>query len=126
MKCAVSLYAQINPENDAASSLAKRKYLERTPKWANDFLNQIPVSHWSGPIQTVSKKVLAHKHAYVHSDTLNSQSESEKQENKHEFILYTDASVDLASVPPGKAAIGFAWYGIVEVWGNNKNEIMWS
>ena len=46
----------------------------------------------------------------VKYQTIENHHEADVIENKFRRILYTDASVNQASNPPGKAAIGYIWY----------------
>ena len=57
-----------------------------------------------------SKILLTNDKIKIQLETLNHQEEAAEQENKYDVLLYTDASVDPSSNPPGNAAIGYIWY----------------
>ena len=110
-KFALSLYVRINPTNTNNVTLAKRKFLEKQPIWSK-VLNTIPSTIWAGDIQEklANKKGFPSNDVTATKDTINNQNEVEPIEDQFDHILYTDASVDLSSNPPGKAAIGYIWY----------------
>ena len=111
LKYVVSLYARINATDESQSNLAKKYFWKREPTWAS-YLKRIPESIWGGPIQVkLSKKViLTPDTVTVKDQTIENQHAADVIENKFHRILYTDASVNQASNPPGKAAIGYIWY----------------
>ena len=108
-KCAVSLYLQINPENEMENSIAKILYKKDKPIWAN-YLEHIPTNIWKQPIEEISKKILKKENITVDENSIANQNEAEKIETKYKFIVYTDASVNISSNPPGDASIGHIWF----------------
>ena len=110
-KSAASLYAQINPYNTESNLLAKKHYVNQTPRWAKKYLLKSLDSVWKTPLQTRDEKeFLTLDNIEVYGPTLRNQREAEQAENNFDALLYTDASVDQNSVPPGRAAIGYVWY----------------
>ena len=111
LKSTVSLYARINPTDLSQMTLVKKNYLKKEPRWASQ-LRQVPKNIWEGLIQArLSKKViLATEKACVKEKTIETQKQAEAVEEQYDRIMYTDASVDISSSPPGKAAIGYIWY----------------
>lgn len=111
LKCAVSFYVRINPTDESQTTLVKKHYKMKEPRWAA-LLKQVPQCIWDGPIQTkLSKKIiLAADSVSVRGKTIDTQEEAEIAEREFTRILYTDASVVISTDPPGKAAIGYIWY----------------
>ena len=110
-KSAASLFCQINPHDPKTTSLAKTHYNSYTPKWATTYLKTLPEVIWSNQLQSNTVKMfMTNDKIQFHEETLNNQNEAESQENKFDWLLYTDASVDLYSEPTGKASIGYIWY----------------
>jgi hypothetical protein len=111
IKSMVSLYVRINPTDHTQTTLVKKKYRKKVPKWAS-LLKEVPENILEGPIQAkLSKKaILATDKVCVREKTLETQEEANTMEKDFSSILYTDASVDISSEPPGKAVIGYIWY----------------
>jgi hypothetical protein len=111
LKSAVSLYTRINPTDETQMTLAKKCYLKKQPRWASQ-LKKVPEVIWEGPIQAkLNKKViLTTENVSVNEKTLETQKQADTTEDNFNQILYTDASVERMSDPPGKAAIGHIWY----------------
>ena len=75
------------------------------------YLKTLPEVIWSNQLQSNTVKMfMTNGIIQFHKETLNNQNEAESQENKFDWLLYTDASVDLHSEPPGKVSIGYIWY----------------
>ena len=111
LKCAVSLYGRINPTDTSHMTLARRHYLRQEPCWARN-LAKVPASIWKGPIQKKlqRKKIFTSNKVKVEEGTLNTQEQANRIEEKHQRLLYTDASVAKLGTRMGKAAIGYMWY----------------
>ena len=137
-KRAVSFFSRINPEDKSNVTLAKRHFWAKLPIWTTllvgclptelpkdnaaepkhwswrgrQSFEGIPISIWGGPIQTSlpHKNILTSPTVCVIDRTLFTQEEAEHEEAKHKRILYTDASVDISSNPPGLAATGYIWF----------------
>ena len=110
-KSAASLYAQINPYSKESNNIAKNHYIIQTPKWARNHLLKSLNSVWKTPLQNRNvKEFLITDNISIHTSTLTNQKETEESENTHDVLLYTDASVNQESIPPGQAAIGYIWY----------------
>ena len=110
-KNTLSLYARINPQSRDEETLIKQHFNSKRPIWAKT-LDEIPENIWKGEFQTTlkNKKTINKKELTFHPNTLKNQEEAEVEENKYNVILYTDASVQLNSNPPGKATTGYIWY----------------
>ena len=110
IKSAISLYTRINPESQDATSLVKKYFNKKAPLWTK-YLKKAPKKFWEGAIQTkLKKRVLATDLIQVHEGTLETQEEALVEEEKYTLLLYTDASVDLSTNPPGQAVIAHIWY----------------
>ena len=111
MKSAVGLYCMINPTDTTQMTLAKRHFLARKPLWLS-MLRDLPEEILDGPIQVSldKKELFAINNLTVNKKSLNTQAETVEAESECNKILYTDASVDLTSNPPGEAVIGYLWY----------------
>ena len=104
------LYTRINPESQDATSLVKKYFNKKAPLWTK-YLKKAPKKFWEGAIQTkLKKRVLATDLIQVHEGTLETQEEALVEEEKYTLLLYTDASVDLSTNPPGQAVIAHIWY----------------
>jgi len=130
-KRAASFFSRINPEDKSNVTLAKRRFWAKLPIWTTLLVGclptevpkhgswrgrqgfeGIPISIWGGPIQTSlpHMKILTSPTVHVIDRTLFTQEEAAYEEAKHKRILYTDASVDISSTPPGLAATGYIWF----------------
>ena len=111
IKCAASLYTRLNPVNPNASSQTKTAFLNRTPFWMK-LLDPVPDNLWKGCIHNRprEKTILTNDRIHLHTDTLHSQNEVDEVESNYNITLYTDASVNIDSNPPGKASIAYCWY----------------
>ena len=112
-KSATSLYAQINPYHPDSRLMIKNRYRTKLPDWAEFYLHPDIGMEWNEQIQsTKNKSFLTADNVTLHLGSLTTQEETEKVEDKYEYILYTDASVDPDNTiePQGRAAIGYAWY----------------
>ena len=132
-KCAMSYYVRLNPRDTSSAVLAKTLFNQKLPVWTTlitgiqnsrsrtgirapwkgdtDFPG-IPTRIWKGPIQTKldKKEILAVNTTQAVTRTLETQAKADIEENEHKYILYTDASVNILSNPPGSASIGYIWY----------------
>ena len=118
MKCAISLYTRLNPENPNVNSQTKEVFLSRTPTWMK-IIEHVPAYLWKGQINNKpkEKKILTNDKIKFHTNTLESQKQVDEIESQHNTILYTDASVNLESNPPGQASVAYCWYQkIGNVW----------
>ena len=113
VKAAISLYTRINPECEEKTTLAQKHFCKRVPLWAK-YLKKAPKKLWNGPVQSREKKVvLATDMIDLHSQTIETGADALKEEKKFTRLLYTDASVDLTTSPPGQAVIAYIWYQFV-------------
>ena len=126
---------RLNPSDTSLTVLAKTLFNQKLPVWAilitgiqnsrapnrtgirtswkgNTDFPGIPTQIWEGSIQTklAKKEILAVNTTQVVTETLETKAKAELEENKYKYILYTDASVNILSNPPGSAAIGYIWY----------------
>jgi hypothetical protein len=117
-KSAVSFYVQLNPLEEHHTTLAKRRYKEKKPKWTK-LLEKVPEEIWGGEIQTrlESKFLLATDKVYVEKATLETGEQAREMEANYSRILYTDASVRKVEnekagrgKQPGEAAAAYIWY----------------
>ena len=112
IKRAVSFYLRLGIKDNNQSSLAKKAFLNKKPKWAN-LLEEIPSSFLEGSIQTRKNKqtLLTNCSIQVEDETLYTQEQAKTKENKYQKILYTDGSVINEQIGKARAAAGFIWYG---------------
>ena len=115
IKTALSLYMRINPESEETRSLAKSNFSYQL-KWMKRLYNYrttaIPQTLWVGPVQVRKgrKVLLTTDRVKVDITTLKSQEAVEEVEKLYNVVVYTDASVDQDTDPPGYASIGYMWY----------------
>ena len=111
MKSAVALYCMINPTDASQTTLAKKHFLIRKPMWLS-MLKNLPTEILDGPLQAKlnKKELIPAYNLTINTKTLNTQAETEVAESACKRLLYTDASVNLTSNPPGEAVIGYLWY----------------
>ena len=107
---AVSLYARINPESDETLTLIKKHYLLKTPIWAK-YLDKLPNNFWEFNIQPkLDKRILISDSVKVVIETIETSKKAHDVEQNFTKLLYTDASVDLKTDPPGQAVAAYIWY----------------
>ena len=127
-KNALSFYVRLNPKDTTQKVLARTLFNKKLPVWTTLLTGKnrlpsnswrgnmefpgIPVKFWKEPIQSKLAKnlIIASHTTETVTNTLETKLAAEIEEKKYEYLLYTDASVEALSNPPGNAAVGFIWY----------------